>query len=118
MFSFCYSKEFHKDLLNHVYIDGEVRLVRLVCLVRLQMDNRLFLHQETDKGQTSFFHDEQTVNGLRNITWASVFRLIFFMKHQHIYITIYTFIYIYTSIYIYIYIYKYKYRKRQLSFVC
>ncbi len=32
---------------------------------------------------TSFrLHDEQTVNGLRKIAWASVFRLIFLLKSQ------------------------------------
>ncbi len=45
----------------------QVRLVRLVHLVRFQTDNfRYFLRQQTDK--------RQTVNGLRKFAWASVFR--------------------------------------------
>jgi hypothetical protein len=55
-------------------------------------------------------HDEQTVNGLRKIAWASVFLL----KRQHIYIDVYIEIYIYISIclslsisslYLYLYLY-------------
>jgi hypothetical protein len=59
-----------------ITIDGQVRLVHS------QADNfRLFLCS-TD-GQTTNFnlHDEQTVNGLRKIAWASIFRL----KRQHRY---------------------------------
>ncbi len=53
-------------------IDGQVRLVRL------QADNFL----------TNFhLHDEQTVNGLRKIAWASVFH--FCLKRQDIYMYVY-----------------------------
>jgi hypothetical protein len=63
------------DLDPVLNMDGQVRLVRLV---RLQTDNfYLFLSKQT----TNFcLHDEPTVNGLRKIAWASVFRL----KQQHI----------------------------------
>jgi hypothetical protein len=77
-----------KDILStklkvyrYIDIDGQV------CLVRLKTDNfRLFFANK--HGQTTNFHlyDEQTVNGLRQITWASVFRL----KQQHIHTYLYT----------------------------
>jgi hypothetical protein len=43
-------------------------------------------------------HNEQTINGLRKITRASVFRLIFSIKRQHIYRYIYVYLYIYLCI--------------------
>jgi hypothetical protein len=48
------------------------------CLVHLQIDNLyLFLRNQTDKEKNFRLHDEQTVNGLRRIAWASVFRFSF-----------------------------------------
>jgi hypothetical protein len=60
----------------YIYIiDGQVRLVHF------QKDNFcLFFRKHSDKRQNFRLHDEQTVNGLRKIAWASVFRL----KLQHI----------------------------------
>jgi hypothetical protein len=50
----------------------------LVCLARLQKDNiRLFLGQQTDNRQTSTL-----VNGLRKITWASIFGFQFDFYHN------------------------------------
>jgi hypothetical protein len=86
----------HWVLMLHT-MDGQVRLVHLV---RLQMDNScLFLPQQTDKRQTTYcLHHEQTENGLRTIVWASVFRLPFETAALHIYI--------YSSVsHIYIYMY-------------
>ncbi len=61
-----------------ICIDGPVCLVRLVHLVRLQTDNfHMFLRQQMDKTTNNFLHDEQMVNGLRKIAWASVFRFPF-----------------------------------------
>ncbi len=45
-----------------------------VRLVRLQMDNFHFLHQQKDKRQTFIRTMSKTVSGLRKIAWASVFR--------------------------------------------
>ncbi len=60
-------------------IDGQVRLVRL------QTDNfPLFLRKKTDKKNDKFrLHNVQTMNGLRKIAWASVFRLLPF-QYIHI----------------------------------
>jgi hypothetical protein len=56
-------------------IDGQVCLVRLVCLVRMQTDNFRFV------SWTNFcLHYEQMGYGLRKIAWAYVFR----MKRQYI----------------------------------
>jgi hypothetical protein len=63
-------------------IDGQVRLV----------------HLQTDNFGV---HDEQTVNGLRKIVWASIFCLIFFCKKAT-----YIYIYIYLNMFIHIYIHK------------
>jgi hypothetical protein len=60
-----------KNLLG---IDGLDRLVRLIRLVRLQTDNFRFLFLTNGETIIFRFHDEQTVNGLRKIAWASVFR--------------------------------------------
>jgi hypothetical protein len=45
------------------------------------MDN--FRFSSSTNGQTTNFrlHNEQSVNGLRKIAWASVFCLIFFVNH-------------------------------------
>ncbi len=62
-------------------IDGQVRLVHLVRLVRLvclQRDNfRLFLHQQTDKRQTTLCTMSNGKRIKKKITWApfSVSRL-------------------------------------------
>jgi hypothetical protein len=66
-----------------------------VCLVRLIRLQRNYFR----------LHDEQTVNGLKKIAWASDFR----SKQQHIYIYRYTDIYvdIYINIYLYMYICRY-----------
>jgi hypothetical protein len=55
-----------QNFFQAITIYGHVRLVPLVSLVYLQTD-----------GQTSniHWHEEQTVNGLRKIAWASVFHL-------------------------------------------
>jgi hypothetical protein len=73
-------------------IHGQVRLVCLVRLVRLQTDNiRL--------------QDEQTVNELRKIAWS--FRFPFDLCTYSIYMCVYIRISIF--IYTHIYIYKYEY---------
>jgi hypothetical protein len=54
-------------------VDGQVHLVRLV---HLQMDYFRFT-------TNLCLLDEQTINGLRKIAWASIFYLIFFLKHQN-----------------------------------
>jgi hypothetical protein len=67
---------------THLTIDGQVHLVHFV---RLQMQNlHLLLCQQTDKRPISSLHNEQTVNGLRKIDWASVSCL----KPLHIYIVL------------------------------
>jgi hypothetical protein len=43
-------------------------------LVCKRITSGLFLYQKTGKRQTFHVHDEQSVNGLRKIAWASVFR--------------------------------------------
>ncbi len=64
-------------------------------------------------------HDEQTVNGLAKIAWASVFCLK--QQHIHIFIDIYLdididiYIYIYGYIDIYIYICKYCHFNKYLN---
>jgi hypothetical protein len=57
-------------------------------------------------------HDEQTVNILRKITWASVFRFLF---ETTAYIFIYMYIY---DLYIYVYIYLYIFLYMLLFSVC
>ncbi len=83
-------------------IDGQVRLGHLQTV-----NLRWFLRQQTDKRQTSIWQD-QMLNGLRKIAWASVFHL----KQQHI-SPLFVFIYMYihsththTHIYIHMYIRK------------
>jgi hypothetical protein len=65
-------------LIVGINIDGQVRSVHLIHLL---MDN-FCLFFETN-GQMTNFHlqDEQLVDGLRKITWASILHL----KWQHIY---------------------------------
>ncbi len=79
------------------------RQVSFIHLVHLQTDNFcLFLCQQTDKRQTSNLHKEQTVNRLKNITWASVFHFPFETAacvYTYMHISIF-------CIYIYIYIGK------------
>jgi hypothetical protein len=72
-------QEISMNFVFYTIIDGQVCLVSLVRLARLQtVNSRLFLHQQTDKRQSYVrLHNQQTVNGLRKLAWASVFRLIF-----------------------------------------
>jgi hypothetical protein len=74
-------------VISHLYIDGQVRLVRSD---RLQIDNFRLL-RTNDKLRLP---DEQTIKELRKIAWASVFR--FRLKRPHIY-TVYIFQYMYTE---------------------
>jgi hypothetical protein len=59
----------------------------------------IYVYTGNKRTNDKFPHDEQTVNGLRKISWASVFCL----KRQHIYIYIYTYLYMYILIQLYIY---------------
>ncbi len=78
--AFCSST----DSIHGAFRTGIHGQVRLVCLVRLQMDNiRL--------------QDEQTVNELRKIAWSFRFPFDFFRR-----IAAYIYVHIYVCIYIYV----------------
>jgi hypothetical protein len=80
-----------------IIIDGQV------CLFCLQTDNfRLFLRKQTEQKTNFCLYDEQTVNGIRKIARASVFRFPFEKQHIYRYRNIYIDIYLSCRVNVYI----------------
>ncbi len=70
----------------HIYING---------FLFAKGNFRLFLLSTNGQAINFHLHEEQTVNRLRKVAWASVF--IFCLKWQHININIYIYTYIYVQ---------------------
>jgi hypothetical protein len=73
-----------KMFLGH---SGQVRFVCLVHLIRLETDNICLFLPQTNRQTTNFhLHDEQNVNRLRKIAWASFPFETFQTENRKIYI--------------------------------